>query len=82
MREPKAEPKAEPKIERKIKCPQCGLFTIYSLENLSRPFCSARCKLIDLGEWASESYKVPTPHEPGYQEINSDEFSSESDKED
>ncbi len=28
-------------------------------ENPWRPFCSERCKLIDLGAWASEEYKVP-----------------------
>jgi uncharacterized protein len=44
---------------RQIKCPQCGLPTFYSTENPFRPFCSERCRLIDLGEWASESYKVP-----------------------
>jgi endogenous inhibitor of DNA gyrase (YacG/DUF329 family) len=27
-------------------------------ENPWRPFCSERCKLIDLGAWASEEYKV------------------------
>lgn len=57
--------------ERKIKCPQCGRFTIYSLENEARPFCSARCKLIDLGQWADEVYKVPTPIS---QNLNYDEF--------
>jgi endogenous inhibitor of DNA gyrase (YacG/DUF329 family) len=45
---------------KQIKCPQCGRFTFYSLENPSRPFCSARCKLIDLGQWADENYKVPS----------------------
>lgn len=44
---------------RKVKCPQCGLLALYSPENPARPFCSERCKLIDLGEWASEGYKVP-----------------------
>jgi len=43
-----------------IKCPQCGLLTIYSSENPSRPFCSDRCKLIDLGQWADQSYKIPS----------------------
>jgi len=28
-------------------------------ENVWRPFCSERCKLIDLGAWASERYRVP-----------------------
>lgn len=44
---------------KKIKCPQCGEETVYSDENPYRPFCSERCRLIDLGEWASESYQIP-----------------------
>lgn len=46
--------------QRQIKCPQCGALTVFSPENPFRPFCSERCRLIDLGEWASESYKIPT----------------------
>ena len=42
-----------------VSCPQCGKKIEYSLENAFRPFCSERCRLIDLGEWASESYKIP-----------------------
>jgi endogenous inhibitor of DNA gyrase (YacG/DUF329 family) len=49
---------SEPK--RQIKCPQCGRLTVYSKENSFRPFCSERCRLLDLGAWASEEYKVPT----------------------
>lgn len=45
-------------MKREIKCPQCGHLTFYSPENPFRPFCSERCRLIDLGAWASESYKV------------------------
>ncbi|MEN0057724.1 MAG: DNA gyrase inhibitor YacG [Bdellovibrio sp.] len=44
---------------RKIKCPQCGLLTLYTPENPSRPFCSERCRTLDLGAWASESYRIP-----------------------
>ncbi|WP_041577983.1 DNA gyrase inhibitor YacG [Bdellovibrio bacteriovorus] len=44
---------------RQVKCPQCGLLALYSSENPFRPFCSERCRLIDLGEWASESYRIP-----------------------
>jgi endogenous inhibitor of DNA gyrase (YacG/DUF329 family) len=29
-------------------------------ENRWRPFCSERCRSLDLGAWASESYRVPT----------------------
>ena len=46
--------------ERKIRCPQCKKETVYSLDNPFRPFCSERCRLIDLGEWADESFRVPT----------------------
>jgi endogenous inhibitor of DNA gyrase (YacG/DUF329 family) len=28
-------------------------------DNPSRPFCSERCRLIDLGNWASGDYRVP-----------------------
>lgn len=47
------------KTALKIKCPQCKTETVYSPENPFRPFCSDRCRLIDLGQWASESYKIP-----------------------
>jgi len=31
----------------------------WSEESLYRPFCSDRCRLIDLGEWLSEQHKIP-----------------------
>lgn len=50
---------------RKVACPQCGSLVIWSMDNPWRPFCSERCKLIDLGAWASESYRVPVvDHDP------------------
>ncbi|GAB3475304.1 DNA gyrase inhibitor YacG [Marinomonas epiphytica] len=42
-----------------IKCPTCQNESVWSKNNASRPFCSAKCKLIDLGEWANESYSIP-----------------------
>ena len=45
--------------KRKIKCPQCGRLTLFSSENPFRPFCSERCRLLDLGQWADESYRIP-----------------------
>ncbi|TCJ15400.1 DNA gyrase inhibitor YacG [Parasulfuritortus cantonensis] len=48
--------------EKKIKtvaCPTCGKPVEWRPENTYRPFCSERCKLIDLGEWAAEQYRVP-----------------------
>jgi endogenous inhibitor of DNA gyrase (YacG/DUF329 family) len=44
------------KIE--VKCPHCKKKFIYS-ESEFRPFCSEKCKLIDLGQWLNESYSVP-----------------------
>ncbi len=43
----------------KIKCPRCGKETSFQ-GNAFRPFCSERCKLVDLGNWISENYRVPT----------------------
>ena len=47
------------KKPRMVRCPQCGGESVWSADNEYRPFCSERCKLIDLGAWASESYRVP-----------------------
>lgn len=44
---------------KQIKCPQCGRLSFYNPENPYRPFCSDRCKLIDLGQWASGAYSIP-----------------------
>ncbi len=46
-----------------VRCPQCGGESLWSADNKYRPFCSERCKLIDLGAWASESYRVPVQEE-------------------
>jgi endogenous inhibitor of DNA gyrase (YacG/DUF329 family) len=41
-----------------VKCPHCGKLTRWSQQNAFRPFCSERCKLIDLGAWASDRYSI------------------------
>lgn len=46
---------------RQVKCPQCGGPALYSAENPYRPFCSERCRILDLGAWADETYRIPTP---------------------
>jgi len=43
----------------KVRCPQCGDSVNYVLTNQNRPFCSERCKMIDLGAWASDQYAIP-----------------------
>ncbi len=45
---------------RKVKCPYCGGDSVFSSENPSRPFCSERCRLLDLGMWADENFRIPT----------------------
>jgi endogenous inhibitor of DNA gyrase (YacG/DUF329 family) len=47
----------EPNIT--FKCPICGKPVKQDDPNM--PFCSDRCRLIDLGNWASEKYVISTP---------------------
>ena len=43
-----------------VTCPQCEKEVLWDKEaSPYRPFCSERCKLVDLGQWASESYSIP-----------------------
>ncbi len=41
-----------------VACPTCGKEMEWDPGNRFRPFCSERCKLIDLGKWAKEEYRV------------------------
>lgn len=41
------------------RCPICGKETVLGAENF--PFCSERCRTIDLGNWASEKYVISSP---------------------
>ena len=51
-----------------VACPTCGVPVPWTAENKWKPFCSERCKMIDLGQWAAEKYRVPAeeqePDEP------------------
>lgn len=40
------------------RCPQCKKPMVYDVNNKFRPFCSQRCKLIDLGLWAADEIKI------------------------
>lgn len=42
----------------KVKCPNCKKSTEYDVKNQFRPFCSERCKMIDLGAWAEGDYII------------------------
>ncbi|MDK4543707.1 DNA gyrase inhibitor YacG, partial [Kingella kingae] len=50
-----------------VSCPTCQTPVLWQPESTYRPFCSQRCKLIDLGQWADEQHAIPalpeTPEE-------------------
>ena len=43
---------------KKVKCPTCGKPVEWNEKNRWRPFCSERCRIIDLGAWADESHRI------------------------
>lgn len=43
-----------------VNCPTCGKQVIWDELSNWRPFCSKRCQLIDLGEWAAEEKRIPS----------------------
>lgn len=43
----------------RVKCPTCGTTIDWSSASPWRPFCSERCKLIDLGAWLTEKHTIP-----------------------
>lgn len=45
----------------KVSCPTCNDEVVWQPESEFRPFCSKRCQLIDLGDWAEENHKVSQP---------------------
>jgi uncharacterized protein len=44
----------------RVKCPTCGRQSVWAEDNPFRPFCSERCRLIDLGAWLSEKRSIPS----------------------
>ncbi len=58
---------------RTVRCPRCGGPSVYAESNRWRPFCGERCRAIDLGAWANESYRIAQPPaEPGADDAPSD----------
>ena len=41
-----------------VRCPTCQTDVVWSAASPFRPFCSERCKNVDLGAWASERYTI------------------------
>ncbi|WP_110643591.1 DNA gyrase inhibitor YacG [Salinicola sp. CPA57] len=55
-----------------VACPQCRKSVEWTSENPYRPFCSKRCKLLDLGAWADGSHRIAG--EPHMDETELDEL--------
>jgi endogenous inhibitor of DNA gyrase (YacG/DUF329 family) len=54
---------------RIVPCPQCGKPVEWTPASRFRPFCSERCKMIDLGAWATGAYRIPTEEGPDEGEV-------------
>ena len=48
-------------IDAMAKCPVCKREALPRAQNKAYPFCSPRCRLVDLGKWLGEEYRVPGP---------------------
>jgi endogenous inhibitor of DNA gyrase (YacG/DUF329 family) len=60
-----------------VTCPHCGKEHQWDSGNRFRPFCSERCKMIDLGRWANEEYRVEQrEHDPTEENSFPDSFRS------
>jgi hypothetical protein len=49
--------------EKTVQCPLCKKETAWK-ENPFRPFCSERCRLMDLGKWAAGDYRIAGSERP------------------
>ncbi|GAB0147464.1 MULTISPECIES: DNA gyrase inhibitor YacG [Marichromatium] len=47
-----------------VPCPNCAAPVEWSEHSPWRPFCSERCRLIDLGEWFNENHRISEPTDP------------------
>lgn len=54
-----------------VRCPICGKKVAFQDPNM--PFCSDRCRLLDLGNWASEKYVIPGAEKPNELEESDDD---------
>jgi uncharacterized protein len=45
-------------MKKSFPCPNCKKATNLGSDNVWRPFCSERCRMIDLGDWMNENNKI------------------------
>lgn len=61
----------ESSLPEQVNCPHCGKPVPWSEASPWKPFCSERCRLIDLGDWLTEKRAIPGDAEPpSYDEGN------------
>ncbi|MDJ0861167.1 MAG: DNA gyrase inhibitor YacG [Gammaproteobacteria bacterium] len=52
-------------LAQTVDCPTCGRPVEWTTEQRWRPFCSERCRIIDLGAWVDGSHRIPSADETG-----------------
>ncbi|MEJ2621897.1 MAG: DNA gyrase inhibitor YacG [Candidatus Thiodiazotropha sp.] len=55
-----------------VPCPHCGKLVVWAQNSKWKPFCSERCRLIDLGDWLDENHKIQEPLNGQFEEEPSD----------
>ncbi|MGA9852157.1 MAG: DNA gyrase inhibitor YacG [Gammaproteobacteria bacterium] len=53
---------------QEVKCPRCGTPVPWTATSEWKPFCSERCRLIDLGNWLLEKHAIPGDTAPDDQD--------------
>lgn len=65
-------------MTKTVNCPQCNKLVTWEEESLWKPFCSQRCKMIDLGDWAAENHRIagsPTnTQDPDIDDYNTSDY--------
>ena len=59
-----------------LRCPTCRGPSAERDQNVTFPFCSERCRLIDLGNWLGDTYRIPTRETPDEQKSDDDDSSN------
>lgn len=68
---------SDPQKPISVRCPRCGGRATWQ-GNPDRPFCSEKCRLVDLGRWAAEEYRISGPPAGGEELENLVDFPSKS----
>ncbi|ATJ82613.1 DNA gyrase inhibitor YacG [Halomonas beimenensis] len=69
---------ADSKRPLEVACPQCRKTVPWTTDHPYRPFCSKRCRLLDLGAWADESHRIAG--EPAMDETDIDAWLARADR--